>query len=120
MAKPFSQFPDTQASLLVELRSAKDEVAWREFLAIYQPVIYRIARQRGFQDADAQDLAQIVLASVAGAIKSWEPQEGVRFRNWLRKITSNEILKALKRGPKDKALGGTAAFEQLNDQAQSD
>ncbi|MEM7473769.1 MAG: sigma-70 family RNA polymerase sigma factor [Planctomycetota bacterium] len=117
MPKPVSQFPDTQASLLVKLRSQDDEMAWQEFLAIYQPVIYRIARKRGLQDADAQDLAQNVLVSVAGAIESWEPRDGTRFRNWLRKIASNAILKALTRGPKDQGQGGTAAIENLNEYA---
>ncbi|MEM7558018.1 MAG: sigma-70 family RNA polymerase sigma factor [Planctomycetota bacterium] len=112
-----TQFPDTRASLLVQLRSKDDERAWQEFVTIYRPVIYRIARARGLQDSDAQDLAQTVLVSVAGAIDSWEPREETRFRNWLRKVASNAILKALTRRPKDQAAGGSAAENIFDGQA---
>ncbi len=61
-------FPDTRRSLLVRLREARDDAAWAEFSGIYEPLIYRLARRRGFQDADARDLCQDVLRAVAGAI----------------------------------------------------
>ena len=105
MTKP-TGFPETRLSLLVQLKS-EDEASWQEFVSIYRPVIYRMARRRSLQDADAQDLAQKVLASVAGAIESWDQREGVPFRHWLRKIASNAILKALTRRPKDQARGGS-------------
>ena len=59
-------FPDTRRSLLVRLREARDDAAWAEFTGIYEPLIYRLARRRGFQDADARDLCQDVLRAVAG------------------------------------------------------
>lgn len=109
-----SNFPDTRASLLVKLRSSDDDAAWREFVHLYRPVIYRIARRRNLQDADAQDLAQKVLVSVANAIGTWEKRdEKARFRHWLRKVVKNAILKALTRGPKDKAVGGPDAHSLL-------
>jgi len=43
---------ETRASLLLRLRAADDTVAWYDFVCIYEPVIYRIARSRGLQDAD--------------------------------------------------------------------
>ncbi len=63
-----SQVPETRDSLLLRLADAADHEAWCQFTAIYRPLIYRVARRRGLQDADAQDLAQQVLLSVAGAI----------------------------------------------------
>jgi hypothetical protein len=55
-----TEFPDTRESLLVQVRSAANREAWDEFVLVYRPVIYRLARNRGMQDADAQDLAQRV------------------------------------------------------------
>ena len=50
--------PNTRASLLIRLRDAGDERAWAEFTQIYAPFIKRVARGRGLQDADADDLVQ--------------------------------------------------------------
>ncbi len=44
------------------------------------------------QDADAEDLAQRVLVSVAGAIERFDAKGDARFRAWLRRITENAIL----------------------------
>jgi hypothetical protein len=53
------------------------------FVAIYRPMVYRIGRRAGLQDSDAEDLAQLVMESVAKAIPNWEkdPQKG-GFRAW--------------------------------------
>jgi len=112
-----TEFPETQHSLLARVRSAEEREAWEQFVVLYRPVIYRMARRRGLQDADAQDLAQGVLMRVAGAIDRWEPNEpGVRFRHWLRRVAKNAILNALTRSPKDMAVGGSAAQDLLQDQ----
>ncbi|HIF33547.1 MAG TPA: sigma-70 family RNA polymerase sigma factor [Planctomycetes bacterium] len=47
--------------------------AWSEFVAIYEPLIYRLARAKGFQHADAQDLTQEVFTTVGGAIDRVDP-----------------------------------------------
>jgi len=62
------EFPETRTSLLVRIQSPHDGEAWREFVAIYRPVVYRLARRRGLQDADAEDLSQRVVIAVQRAI----------------------------------------------------
>jgi RNA polymerase sigma-70 factor (ECF subfamily) len=112
-----TEFPETQHSLLARVRSADEHEAWEQFVLLYRPVIYRMARRRGLQDSDAQDLAQTVLMRVAGAIDRWEPSEpGVRFRHWLRRVAKNAILNAITRAPKDVASGGTTVQDLLNQQ----
>ena len=109
-----SDFPETHSSLLVQLRSDGDRLAWDRFVLLYRPVIYRLARARGLQDADAQDLSQQVLIAVAAAIGDWEPAgESVRFRHWLRRVAHNAILNALLRRPHDRGIGGTTVQELL-------
>ena len=99
--------PETRPSLLLRVRYADDCDAWAEFSEIYRPVICRIARLKGMQDADAEDLAQQVLFAIAGAIERWEPDlHRAKFRTWVRRIAENAILNALTRGVPDKAAGG--------------
>jgi RNA polymerase sigma-70 factor, ECF subfamily len=116
-----ADFPETRESLLVQVRSAENREAWNRFVVIYQPVIYRLARHRGLQDADAQDLAQQVLIAIASTIGSWEKTDAsVRFHHWLRRVARNAIVNALSRQPKDRAAGGTSVQELLMEQAEND
>src|SRR5690348_17125338 len=59
--------PETRASLLVRIRDGRDTEAWQQFIQLYAPLVYGFARRRGLQDADAADLMQEVLRSVAAA-----------------------------------------------------
>ncbi len=109
-----AEIPETRDSLLVRLRDPHDAAAWQEFSLLYRPVIYRLARGRGLQDADAQDLAQHVLMAVASAIPNWQRSNPeVRFRHWLRRVTKNATINALTRRPKDVAGGGTSVMDLL-------
>ena len=113
--------PDTRDSLIVQVQNPANREAWELFTAIYRPVVYRLARVRGMQDADADDLAQQVLLAVAQAIPDWQrsnPQ--TRFRHWLRRIAKNSILNALTRGPKDSPVGGSGLMDLLNGVPQFD
>ena len=57
--------PDTRLSLILRLSDPADADAWRDFVSLYEPLIYQLARRKGLQDADARDLCQEVLLAVA-------------------------------------------------------
>jgi RNA polymerase sigma factor (sigma-70 family) len=84
--------PQTRPSLLVRIRDAGDRAAWLQFVEIYAPLVYRFARKRGLQDADAADLAQEVLQAVAGASRrlEYDPGRGT-FRGWLFTVARNRL-----------------------------
>jgi RNA polymerase sigma-70 factor (ECF subfamily) len=114
-------FPETHESLLVQVRSAENREAWEQFVRLYRPVVYRLARRRGMQDADAQDLVQQVFISVAAAIGDWEKSnESVRFHHWLARVVRNAILNGLSRRPHDRAAGGPSVQELLTAQPDID
>lgn len=116
-----SQWPETSESLILRIGDPRDALAWSQFVAIYQPVVYRLSRRRGLQHADADDLCQQVFLSVSKAVGSWNPQnEGPRFRNWLNRVTRNAILNALTRGKPDCATGDSSARDLLIDLPESD
>src|ERR671934_3119155 len=84
--------PQPRPSLLVRIRDAGDRTAWLQFVEIYAPLVYRFARKRGLQDADAADLAQEVLQAVSGASRrlEYDPGRGT-FRGWLFTVARNRL-----------------------------
>lgn len=112
MAEP----PLTRATLLARLKDGKDADAWREFARLYGPVVYGFARNRGLQDADAADLMQEVLRSVArnAAKMDYDPARGT-FRGWLYTVTRNKVYNFLS-GQKNRPRGSgdSAAVERLD------
>ncbi len=112
--------PATRASLLIRLRDPRDERAWAEFLEIYTPLIHRLARQRGLQEADADDLTQEVFRAVARAIDRWDPDPARgSFRGWLFRIAQNlmiNFLASARRRPQ--ATGDTGVKDLLEAQAE--
>ena len=112
-------WPDTSESLIQRLNDPQDVAAWTEFLAIYRPVVVRMAQRRGLQHADADDLAQRVFLSVAKKVGAWEPYNTeTRFRNWLGRIARNATLNEFTRAKPDRAAGAgghDAILDQVPD-----
>ena len=112
----------TRPSLLLRLRDAGDRDAWRQFVALYGPLVYRFARKRGLQDADAADLTQTVCQAVAGAAGrfDYDPRKGT-FRGWLFAVVRNQFGKLLaqqRRQPSGE--GGSAAHDRMHEQPDRD
>jgi RNA polymerase sigma-70 factor (ECF subfamily) len=109
-------WPETRQSLLLRLGDHGDHQAWREFTELYEPAVYRLARSRGLQHADALDLVQEVLAAVARAIERWDPDpERGRFRGWLCQIARNLTVNALVRGARGRGSGDSDIQELLHE-----
>jgi RNA polymerase sigma-70 factor (ECF subfamily) len=112
MAEP----PVTRVTLLARIRDGRDAEAWREFVQLYGPVVYRFARNRGLQDADAADLMQDVMRSVArnAPRMEYDPKRGT-FRGWLYTVTRNKIYNFLNgQRHRPRAAGDTDAHERLD------
>ena len=78
-------------------------------------MILRLARQKGMQDADADDVAQQILVSVAKAVEQREHDpKRAKFRTWLNRVAQNAIINALSRGKPDRGSGDSELRAALN------
>jgi RNA polymerase sigma factor (sigma-70 family) len=78
----------TSITLLEKLRRApKDAVAWERFVWRYRPMICGWCREWGLQGADAEDVAQNVLAKLTEKLEQFRYDPSRCFRAWLKTIT---------------------------------
>lgn len=109
-----TEAPLTRRSLLIRIRDPRDELAWSEFAAIYEPLVYSLARARGLQDADARDLCQEVFRAVADAIVRWDPDPARgTFRGWLFRIARNMTINFLIQQRRNARGSGDTAMTAL-------
>ena len=86
----------THASLLARIAGGSDTQAWREFDERYRELLWRFARSRGLQAADADDVAQEVLHALTKRLPTFEydPAKG-RFRDYLKTSAAHAVWKKL-------------------------
>jgi RNA polymerase sigma-70 factor (ECF subfamily) len=108
---------ETSFSLLHRLRSQPDAESWRRLFELYTPLIQGWLRRHDVPPADADDLAQEVMAVVVRELPQFEhsKQRGA-FRNWLRTIAVNR-LRALWRSRQrgTPATGGSDFLKMLDE-----
>jgi RNA polymerase sigma-70 factor (ECF subfamily) len=95
------------------MRKTQDNEAWHTFVDLYAPLIYRFGRKHRLQDADAADLTQDVLHSVALALQDgkYDPALG-SFRSWLYTVARNALYKMLRRHRRE-PIGSGDTQEQV-------
>jgi RNA polymerase sigma-70 factor (ECF subfamily) len=104
----------THPSLLARVRDPEDAEAWREFETRYRDLIRRYCRKRGLQDADAEDVSQIVLLALSRALQrfAFDPARG-RFRDYLGRVVHNAVLRHATRPKRNADLLDTSVLEVL-------
>lgn len=87
------KFPTTRASLIIGIGDANNDQAWGDFVDLYQPVIYRLARERGLQHSDAEDVTQEMLVKVSkmASSQSFDKTCG-SLRGWLGVTLRNLVI----------------------------
>ncbi|MCI0641560.1 MAG: sigma-70 family RNA polymerase sigma factor [Gemmataceae bacterium] len=101
----------TSVTLLWRLQQQpSDQAAWREFVERYGRRIHGWCRQWGLQEADAQDIVQIVLLKLVGAVQTFRYDPSQSFRGWLKTVT-HHAWQDLARGRRRLAAAGNGAAD---------
>ncbi|MCL4178034.1 MAG: sigma-70 family RNA polymerase sigma factor [Verrucomicrobia bacterium] len=92
MTKPVSDTLPTRRSLLSRLKNWEDQESWADFFETYWRLIYGFAVKTGLSDAEAQDVVQETVVSVAKRMRDfkYDPAAG-SFKSWLLLITRRRI-----------------------------
>lgn len=113
--------PTTRASLLFRLRDPQDHQAWMEFVALYEPLTYRIVRRSGLQDADAREIVQELFIVVSRNINRWNPdKDRGSFRGWLRRVAKNLVINWLRHRERRLLPSGGSEYHAMLNQVAAD
>jgi RNA polymerase sigma-70 factor (ECF subfamily) len=95
----------TRRSLITRLKNWDDQEGWREFFQTYWKLIYSVAIKSGLTDAEAEDVVQETVVTVAKTMGTYRyDRRKCRFKTWLMRITRMRIVDQLrKRGPEFQA-----------------
>src|ERR1043165_743521 len=102
MANLVPMYPDelipTRRSLLSRLKDWDDQESWKEFFDTYWKLVYGVAIKSGLTDAEAQDVVQETVLSVAKKMHQfkYDPATG-SFKSWLLLITRRRIADHLRK-----------------------
>lgn len=95
----------TRSSVLKAVADTGNEAAWRRLFDLYAGFVFSIARSKGLNDADADDIVQAVFADLARNLPSFKyDREKGRFRAYLSALTRWRINDRLRSGKRDVEL----------------
>jgi RNA polymerase sigma-70 factor (ECF subfamily) len=78
----------TRESLLSRLKDWGDQQSWRDFFDTYGKLIHGLALKSGLSEAEAQDVLQETLLSVAKQMPDFKYDPAIgSFKGWLLQIT---------------------------------
>jgi RNA polymerase sigma factor (sigma-70 family) len=110
----------TRNSLIERLGNWEDRAKWQEFFDTYWRLIYGVARKSGLSDAEAQDVVQETVVSVAKNVGRYDRNAGA-VKSWLLQLTRWRIIDQVrKRSPAAATRGGadtgrTATIDRVPD-----
>ena len=119
-ARPDELIP-TRASLLSRLKDWENRESWQDFFDTYWRLIYGTARKAGLSDAEAQDIVQETVISVAKNIEGFHYDPAVcSFKSWMLQVTRWRIINQLKKRRRDQgrpaaAVSGARAASRPDD-----
>src|SRR5262245_6301689 len=92
MSQKFEELITTRRTLLSRLKQWDDGESWEDFFNTYWKLIYQVALRAGLPEAEAQDVVQDTIVSVARQIPNFQYNPALgSFKSWLYLITQRRI-----------------------------
>jgi RNA polymerase sigma-70 factor (ECF subfamily) len=99
---------DTRVSVIVGV-ARKDPTRWREFDAIYRPMLFAYLRKRRLNESEAGDVVQDIFVKLLAKIHTYD-RTRCKFRSWLFSVAHNTLIDhARRRASQLKAVDGWVA-----------
>jgi RNA polymerase sigma factor (sigma-70 family) len=104
----------TRRSLLSRLSDLGDQESWSDFFHSYWRLIYEVALKAGLSDAEAQEVVQETVISVAKQMPGfrYDPARG-KFKGWLLQITRRRIVDQVRKQMQASGASGGHPVETL-------
>ena len=98
MAQSAEELIPTRATLIQRLKNWQDQASWQDFFDTYWNLIYGVALKGGLTRAEAEDVVQETLISVAKHMPTfkYDPSIG-SFKGWLLNMTRWRISDQLRK-----------------------
>ena len=95
----------TRSSVIRAVANTENEAAWQRFFDLYAGFVFSIARSKGLNDTDADDIVQMVFADLARNLPSFKyDREKGHFRPYLVALVKWRVIDRLKAVRRDADL----------------
>jgi RNA polymerase sigma-70 factor (ECF subfamily) len=108
MTMPVENSISTRYTLLSRLQDRDDQDSWKDFFDTYWRFIYSIAIKSGLTEAEAQDVVQETVISVARDIDKFKRDRALgSFKGWLHNVTRWRIADQFRKRTRARAADNT-------------
>ncbi|MBR4259512.1 MAG: sigma-70 family RNA polymerase sigma factor [Kiritimatiellae bacterium] len=95
----------TRSSVLKAVADTENEAAWQRLFDLYAGFVFSIARHKGLNETDADDIVQVVFADLARNLPTFKyDREKGRFRSYLTGLVNWRVVDRLKASKRDAEL----------------
>jgi RNA polymerase sigma-70 factor (ECF subfamily) len=94
---PLSKGSTTRRSLLEAIRDTSNDGAWREFLGLYQPMIFSWCLRSGLRNDDAEEVCAEIVSKLVIVMRGFVQDPRYRFRGWLKTVVKHAVVDFLRR-----------------------
>ena len=101
----------TRSSVIRAVADTENEAAWQRLFDLYAGFVFSIARSKGLNDVDADDIVQVVFTDLARNLPTFQYDRAKgKFRSYLAGLVHWRVTDRLKAGKRDMEL--MASFEE--------
>ena len=110
---------ETRLSLIVRLKSEQNEIAWRDFVGVYEGFLSQIARRQGVPERHVADVTQQILMAIVRSIEGWKDDgNAASFRRWLSTVSRNVVIRFMTQERRQPAAVGGSDLVALLQQVE--